>query len=990
MSASGTPTGSLSLVRRSSRLPARRNTVLEALPPTSSSELSRSQRNAMRRTWSLPGIFEPTRPDERLPGAVVRHAHSYYRECERQGILPAKREVVTQSLMASTSSSFLFGSRKNSMPKLSTSIASTDSTAALPSLLAGDRHVIAWCNSGFLDGRSELKLHDAKLADAGLSAIAARLGDEMETIDLKGNSIGPQGAEALGRAQIRRLETLVLSNNSLGDLAVTKLFEGLLSGETGPQLVRLTLADNQLSYGARAIGNWLPTQKRLTLLDVHWNYIAGDGALGLFTGMAANAKAGGCLARVDLSWNCLANSGAAASIGVLAQSLAQDCPLIHLDLSYNALQPKECEVLGRGLRSNHSLLGLHLVGNAADVDANGFVTSRNNPVATLSSGAPFAMAAKGEFLGQSALPAASPPRQLSDEERDAIRAVFTSIDTDGSGAIDEDEFLAAMDELSIKKTREEVRKLMKQNDENDDGVIDIDEFTKLMESLMLKEQQRDWKAQRKELEMQRDRSAFEAKTSCWICESWREIEISWEGDAKAVWLFCSVDDYRHAVRMLDKGGGKFSCLRMLPPEEVDDELQLIPGLATETLVESAQLKLRSADGPPLKGDKAVRSFEEVSLMKLDRSCKDNDSNSEKGKCRHSRAHGEKRGAVVVLDDPSNPRGFRVVPRNVEPKCDDKEKVAATRWTYEKSVFAKWEPPTQKVLESCFDSDWAHVKFRRFIKSEEQIEQAAMAFKRHYEDFYFLYRRYAAMSPTGASPFGVGMKNAHDLLGAAGVTNAATCHAGEIETIFIAARVVEHRADKRPFVVKPGDTLIRFQFLEFLLRTAIVRYFQTKEASTVDEAIRMLFACFTPLVAAARRDKDTFLKEFQTEACDRVLANHQEVLDTLYRNYCGLNKGVSRKQFEEMVVSAVSQRKSGTKESAYAFLLAMQTYPDEYYDLDFAFMSLVEFYYGIGAIVHLRTDDKNEEDEEDTLASRMEQFIKSLSQGRIKNLLRVLK
>jgi hypothetical protein len=42
--------------------------------------------------------------------------------------------------------------------------------------------------------------------------------------------------------------------------------------------------------------------------------------------------------------------------------------LIHLDLSHNNLRKEDCRVIEEGLNENHTLLGIHMVGN--DINTN--------------------------------------------------------------------------------------------------------------------------------------------------------------------------------------------------------------------------------------------------------------------------------------------------------------------------------------------------------------------------------------------------------------------------------------------------------------------------------------------------------------------------------------------------------------------------------------------------------------------------------------------
>ena len=52
--------------------------------------------------------------------------------------------------------------------------------------------------------------------------------------------------------------------------------------------------------------------------------------------------------------------------------------LFHLDLSYNNFNSKCCDIFSRGLANNHTLFGIHLVGNNCCLDALGHVVCGNS------------------------------------------------------------------------------------------------------------------------------------------------------------------------------------------------------------------------------------------------------------------------------------------------------------------------------------------------------------------------------------------------------------------------------------------------------------------------------------------------------------------------------------------------------------------------------------------------------------------------------------
>ena len=46
--------------------------------------------------------------------------------------------------------------------------------------------------------------------------------------------------------------------------------------------------------------------------------------------------------------------------------------LIHVDLSHNNLKAVDCEMMEEGLKDNHTILGLHMIGNEYDTNSLGY------------------------------------------------------------------------------------------------------------------------------------------------------------------------------------------------------------------------------------------------------------------------------------------------------------------------------------------------------------------------------------------------------------------------------------------------------------------------------------------------------------------------------------------------------------------------------------------------------------------------------------------
>jgi len=74
----------------------------------------------------------------------------------------------------------------------------------------------------------------------------------------------------------------------------------------------------------------------------------------------------------DGSWNAFGN----LRDGQFGAKMAEACNngyLKHVDISYNSMDEKDCKEFGEGIHDNHTLWGLHIMGNDCTLDSMGFV-----------------------------------------------------------------------------------------------------------------------------------------------------------------------------------------------------------------------------------------------------------------------------------------------------------------------------------------------------------------------------------------------------------------------------------------------------------------------------------------------------------------------------------------------------------------------------------------------------------------------------------------
>jgi hypothetical protein len=226
------------------------------------------------------------------------------------------------------------------------------------------------------EGFKSLKVRKVNLKNNGLSdsstcKIVANLDPKYCTeLNIAENHIGIRTIEAICKicaSQISRLQTLNLESNGLCDKHITVLCSSLLACD---RLRELFLSRNKISEeGAISLASYVYSTLRLEKLDLSWNCIRGLGGQKIFKGIEGNES----IQVLDLSWNSLASPKEESCVQIMAETLQLNKSLVHLDISHNMLESSDCLLLQKSLNENHSILGLHVEGNHADLDTKGYL-----------------------------------------------------------------------------------------------------------------------------------------------------------------------------------------------------------------------------------------------------------------------------------------------------------------------------------------------------------------------------------------------------------------------------------------------------------------------------------------------------------------------------------------------------------------------------------------------------------------------------------------
>jgi len=225
-----------------------------------------------------------------------------------------------------------------------------------------------------------------RLTNKGFEKIFEKVDKDMlRSLDISHNpkiSAHPRSMRRLNEfvRETTSLMKLGLEDNHLTDIAIRDMatsigwkhvcpLSGVLLHECS--LTSVNLSRNQIGdEGAKALGAAITENNQLTELDLSWNRIRSLGAAVLFAALPRSK-----LVSLDVAWNSIGSSGDKERKGAtaLAKSLRQNKTLTHLNVGHNQLSERDCRLMAQCLRENHILMGLHVEGNYAEVDAHGFL-----------------------------------------------------------------------------------------------------------------------------------------------------------------------------------------------------------------------------------------------------------------------------------------------------------------------------------------------------------------------------------------------------------------------------------------------------------------------------------------------------------------------------------------------------------------------------------------------------------------------------------------
>mmetsp|Transcript_117307 Transcript_117307/g.184520 ORF Transcript_117307/g.184520 Transcript_117307/m.184520 type:complete len:1568 (+) Transcript_117307:87-4790(+) len=826
-----------------------------------------------------------------------------------------------------------------------------------------------------LRGLKYLNLSDNRLtSESILKLMEYGLPENLISLSLVSNGFGEEGGRAVVKLvrRCKRLRELDLSRNSIGDIVVQELCTSL--ERYCPDLEGLGLGGCNLGTSQKsgeALGELLKIPNlNLKALDLSWNAFQGTGAHAFMKGLYANGGGGnrdtdgkdgvelrGNLRRLNLAWNRLGSGyhvdlrrrkDAETSARWLASVFQDGDTLFHLDLSYNGFIAEDCALLASGLRNNHSLFGIHLVGNAAALDDLGFIIpcfpkeqakEVDACVRRSSYDHGFAETEQNEAeAGGNFAVHENHVRFMNSCARNvpsAMKLNNPKVARSGNlGKIHLNPSLQSLEPESVQSFSEEDLHM---------------EHTWIDDKAQI-QTTADW--------IKQDTDAVSRNTNCcWICENWVEHKVSYipgysgdessPDDVQMVLALFSIDGYAKPtkLRLVEEsprkslGAMRRSFSKNLsanpldqlfesqsssskPSSKVSKRVRASSGITLDgrtSLILNADGKVVKWVGvrmlPPTKEPIKVVFLVNDTIVAAQDLTKEKlpipkmvslRINPDEGyqtftfdevnvlsvgttaweMFRRGRHH-----AVCVLEDPNNRNELTVAPRTVE-KVEEQDK-PRERWTFQKSTFKDYYRDAQHRDGECFEKDWNLSRLGQLLKEDETRSDLCRYLKQKYINVMLTFWVWAlshAFEPQQAAY--VSMSVFRDQLVAMGgmgpgkLIDGKACYLSDPDCIFVAANVI-NKAKKSLLKIFPENGLTRFQFLEAITRLSFRRFLtRTANSSVAQDCVNAVDQFFS---CTAFGDEFVHMRRslheaLFTEECCITYRDHLETLKGVFDGY----------------------------------------------------------------------------------------------------------
>jgi hypothetical protein len=190
------------------------------------------------------------------------------------------------------------------------------------------------------------------------------------------------------------------------------------------------------------------------------------------------------------------------------------------------------------------------------------------------------------------------------------------------------------------------------------------------------------------------------------------------------------------------------------------------------------------------------------------------------------------------------------------------------------------------MHKCFEFDWKTGVFDKIIKDNNEREIIKMFLRSNYHYVRECYKHLSSVSPNGNVP-SIGMNMISELmLKARDFVDYSSIKLSDVDLAFIStnaatARVYQFRAEE---CNNPERQLIRFQFLEILVRLAIERYAKKPPNMKYSEAVKTFFNYHMQPLFEKYSSHPWRVENYWNGECDTVIKDNLPNLEDIYNHF----------------------------------------------------------------------------------------------------------
>ncbi|ETW02024.1 hypothetical protein H310_06541 [Aphanomyces invadans] len=346
---------------------------------------------------------------------------------------------------------------------------------------------------------------------------------------------------------------------------------------------------------------------------------------------------------------------------------------------------------------------------------------------------------------------------------------------------------------------------------------------------------------------------WEKRSNCWICERWAEVRFTWKQHAKKPGevFFRAEFDYWQPHHALPSAHDPtmWEIHRMVPPGMTQFFFVIdgVPQTTDAHIVQKFQARVWGGVSNYSRGLDMPAS-NEVNIVRVDE--------------------------TDVLAD------LKCKPRSKTPGPNQEDD-----W-FAKSVFCTFQQDTTQHLNNAFEADWNASRLPKLTKDAADLDRAKHMLAKSFAMLKSVFKHYATTG--GTDPFTLGSNAFFDFISDCDIIDQDTCTRAEVEMNFISS------SSSGPKVKwNTRRNLFRFQFIEAIAFLAVSKFFKSKRASSVSEAISMLLQHHIK-PRASWHDSQEYRthKSYAQPTClfspqvDMIFKDHLYLLKELFASFAG--------------------------------------------------------------------------------------------------------